>query len=74
MQIVASNWVVRLSPILIGAGLALFLLRKRIRFPEFVRSGMALAVAASGGLLLILVGFLIALFDAVRLISLMRGP
>ncbi len=65
MLIFASNSVVRLSPLLIVALVVLYSLRKRIRVPESVRSGTALAVVTGVALLFVLFGFLATLLDVV---------
>jgi TPR repeat protein/predicted Ser/Thr protein kinase len=65
MLILASNSVARLSPLIIVALVVLYSLRKRIRVPESVRSGTALAVVSGVALLFVLFGFLATLFDLV---------
>jgi hypothetical protein len=73
IQIAAAHAAARLSPLVLVAALALYLFRKKIRWPEFVRSGMALAVVTGGALLLTLFGFLTLLYQiAVVLPGLMR--
>jgi Na+/phosphate symporter len=61
VQIVLANWTVRLSPLLIAAGVVLYAFRRKIVWPEFVRSGTGLAVLTSVILLFSLFGFLMAL-------------
>ena len=72
IQISAAKWTVRLSPLIVAVIVALYFYRKKITVPEFVRSGMALAVVTGVALLLSLLGFLTALFQAVEIISAMR--
>jgi hypothetical protein len=61
VQIVLANWTVRLSPLLIAAGVVLYVFRRKIVWPEFIRSGTGLAVLTSVTLLFSLFGFLMAL-------------
>jgi len=57
-----------LAPFLAAGLLGLYLLRKRIRFPEFIRSGMALVIVTGIVLMLSLVGLLAGLFNAAQLL------
>lgn len=40
LQIDAAYWSVWLSPLIVAVGVALYLFRKKIAVPEFVRSGL----------------------------------
>jgi predicted Ser/Thr protein kinase len=70
IHIAASNWAVRLAPLTALALVPVYVFRKRIKLPEFVRSGMALAVGTGVLLLWCLFTFLIALLAAVDIIRL----
>ena len=52
----ASNWVVRLSPLLLLVAALVYRFRGRLRVPEIVQSGMALAITTGLGLFVILLG------------------
>ena len=62
--IVASNWTVRLLPFLIAAIAAGYLFRRRIKIPESLRSGTALAAATGIVLLLTQLGWLALLNES----------
>ena len=63
IQIVLANWTAWLSPLLVVATVILYSLRKKITVPEFISSGMGLAVLTGVALLLSLFGFLMALLQ-----------
>jgi predicted Ser/Thr protein kinase len=63
VQITLATWTKHLSPLLIAAAVVLYLLRRRIKVPEFIGSGMGLAVLTGLALLLSLLGFLMALLQ-----------
>jgi predicted Ser/Thr protein kinase len=65
LQIVASNWTVRLFPLGAALFVLLYALRRRYRLPDFLRSDMTLAVVAGVGLLLTMLGFLAGLLTAI---------
>jgi len=70
VMIIVSNGFVRwILPLLLVALPGLFLLRKRIRVPELVRSGMALAIASGLALLVLVLVLLAAMTDVARVLG-----
>jgi hypothetical protein len=65
LSIQASNWTARLSPLMLLLALLLYRFRARVRMPEFVQSGMALAIATAVGLFFIASGLVALLFQVV---------
>lgn len=62
----AVQWLLPPSVLLLSV---LYVTRKRIRFPEFIRSGMALAVASGVVLLLLLLVFFVTTGDLARVLT-----
>ena len=56
LAIQASNWVVRLSPLALLVAALLYRFRRRVRVPEIVHSGTALAVITSVAFFGVLIG------------------
>jgi len=65
---VANAFVQWILPPLVAAAPVLYLVRKRMRIPELLRSGMALAIASGLTLLLLLLVFLVAMGDLNRVL------
>ncbi len=65
LTMMASNWFVWLSPLLLLVAALLYRFRKRVQVPEFISSGMALAVATGVGLFGIQLGFVAVLVQVV---------
>jgi predicted Ser/Thr protein kinase len=73
LAISASNWVVRLAPLLLLVAAILYRFRGRIRVPELVYSGMALAIVTAVGLFGIMLGLVALLFQAAEWVPWFRS-
>ena len=68
LVIMASNWTLWLSPLLITGALFLYF-SKRVRFPDSVKSGTALAIVTSVAFLFCLVGLVALLVSSATVLA-----
>jgi tRNA A-37 threonylcarbamoyl transferase component Bud32 len=65
LTIMASNWVLRWAPLLLLVAALLYRFRGRLRVPEIIHSGMALAIVTAVGLFAIMLSLFALLIQVV---------